>query len=174
MSEHLDEAYLTYLYDLVEPSVKGRTFWSLLKKMYTTEFIWFIPNDDNRIEDGLELRYEFIQQMLVEADPEWLTLGCSVLEMMIGLSRRLSFETEKDPREWFWALVKNLDLHYFTDSYCRNKAHEERIPEVLDSVIWRTYDPDGRGGLFPLQSPDCDQREVEIWYQMNSYILEQD
>jgi hypothetical protein len=36
----------------------------------------------------------------------------------------------------------------------------------------REYDPDGRGGLFPLDGTHANQREVELWYQMQAYIIE--
>lgn len=173
MSELLDESYLCWLARQVETSDKGRRHWTLLKKMYNTEFIWFVPNDDNRVADGLELRVEFVDILDAEVDSNWMNLGCSFLEMLIGLSKRLAFECEGEFRMWFWVLVKNLELHYFTDSYCRKAGREDRISEVLDNVIWRTYDQDGEGGLFPLQNSfGVDQREVEIWYQMNTYILE--
>ena len=46
--------------------------------------------------------------------------------------------------------------------------------EVLDAVIFRNYEYDGRGGLFPLRYPDRDQRDEELWSQLNAYLLEQE
>lgn len=141
--------------------------------MFRKEFVWFVPNDDNRAEDGRYLRCEFIEdQGLEEADvdPDWLGMGCSFLEMLVGLSRRLSFLGDGEARDWFWHLVNNLGLRYND----RRRFPDEVVEEVLDNVIWRTYEPNGDGGLFPLRRPDRDQRDVELWYQLNAYLLERE
>lgn len=175
MNEPLDEQYFKWLYHQVA-SVRlknpARTYWSLLRHIFTKEFVWLVPNDDNRVEDGRDLRYEFIEEVNVDPDPEWIGVGCSMLEMLIGLSRRLAFEAEGEPRDWFWKLIENLDLRNYSDAYYKHKSQAEVVDHVLDAVIWRTYDTDGYGGLFPLQNPKEDQCEVELWYQMSCYILE--
>jgi hypothetical protein len=98
-------------------------------------------------------------------------LGCSMLELLIALSRRLSFEAEGEPRDWFWHMLENLDLEQFNDQEY-NDLYAKGIDKLLDQVIWRTYFPDGSGGIFPLREPKEDQRDVEIWYQLSAYLLE--
>lgn len=174
MSQELDEQYLDWLYrqiGSVRSNNPARTYWSLVNQLHHKEFVWLIPNDDNRVEDGKELRYEFLDARHIEADDEWLDLGCSMLEMLIGLSRRLSFEGEGGPLEWFWVLLTNLGIAAYTDKV--NYDHEE-VDEILNRVIWRTYQRDGQGGLFPLTRKARDQRNVELWYQMSNYLLERD
>jgi hypothetical protein len=179
MDESLDEQYLRWLYSqvaslrLVNPS---RTYWSLMRQLFAKEFVWLIANDDNRAEDGRELRSEFVEDYHVDIrDRNWWNSGCSVLEMLIGVSRRLAFEDDSRPRTWFWELLDNLEVSEFTDQYYRTHANaEEEIDDRLNTLIWRTYSPDGRGGLFPLRKPTADQREVEIWYQLNAYLLERE
>lgn len=174
MNEPLDELYLTWLYDQVG-SVKlkspRKTYWSLIGTLFKKEFVWLIPNDDNRVEDGKDLRYEFIRESGLEPDPDWMEMGCSILEMMYGVARRLAWESDREPRECFWFLVENLELADYNDGNF-NDAVRKEINEVLDQVVWRTYHADGRGGLFPLEHPTEDQREVEIWYQLCAYLLE--
>ena len=174
MSVLLDEEYLVWLYSQIG-SVKLRnrlkSHWSLARQLFKTEFVWFVPNDDNRIEDGRDLRYEFLEANGLEAPREWLEMGCSMLELLIGLSRVLSFETGGEPRVWFWHMIEMLDLHQYNDRVYDAKA-EEKIDEALNRVIFRTYEPSGRGGLFPLRRPQRDQREVELWYQLSAYLLE--
>ncbi len=171
MSEPLDELYLKWLYSQVaNPRARRRTHWKLLREMYTTEFVWLIPNDDNRVEDGRDLRHEFLTEAhICEVNDDWMALGCSFLEMAIGLSRRLSFETENSESWWFWTLMENLDLKECTD---QSDIPEQVIASRLNAVIWRTYDANGRGGLFPLANSMRDQRTVEIWYQLQTYLLE--
>jgi len=174
MSPPLDDQYLTWLYSQVG-SVRlrnsSRTHWSLLRQLYTKEFIWIIPNDDNRVEDGRDLRFEFLESEGLNQDQEWLSLGCSMLEMMIALSRRLAFETGDKPRDWFWHLIETLDLEQFNDRTYDDHART-LIDETLDRVIWRLYSADGRGGLFPLRHATEDQTQVEIWYQLSAYLAE--
>ena len=174
MSKPLDELYLTWLYRQVA-SVSARnpsrTYWSLLRQLYTKEFVWLIPNDDNRVEDGVYLRIEFMQDNEVDVPEEWFNLGCSMLEMLIALSRRLAFETEGRPKEWFWRLIENLELEAYNDDvYAHHIA--SAVEETLDRVIWRNYDENGVGGLFPLQNSQTDQRRAELWYQMSAWIQE--
>ena len=177
MSAHLDELYLEWLYGQV-CSVKRkdprRTYWNVFKILFTKEFVWIVPNDDNRIQDGVYLRNEFLKEKRFEipdTDPDWLHLGCSMLELFVGLARRLAFETNSDITEWFWELLENLDLNSYND---RVDIPRERVEEIMDRVIWRTYRPNGRGGLFPLKNPEKDQRDVELWYQLSAYIIEQE
>jgi len=178
MDEPLDELYFQWLYSQVgDPSIKNpnRTYWKLLLQLYKKEFIWFVPNDDNRIEDGKALRYEFVDAAdLQDVDDDWVRLGCSMFELLVGLSRRLSFQAEGEPLDWFWVMIKNLGLDIFTDSWMSRNEEEynELVDVVLDRVIFRTYDADGYGGIFPLKQTDNDQRKIELWYQLSEYVLE--
>lgn len=152
--------------DAKDPSL---TYWKLLKQLFTTEFVWLIPNDDNRLEDGKELRSEFLHETGEEPDREWVEMGCSVLELIVGLSRRLADQVDGEPHYWFWHLMENLHLHVYRDS---RRLQKQRIADILERVIWRTYQSDGQGGFFPLKHPPEDQRNVELWYQLAHYVNE--
>ena len=168
----LDDQYLTWLYSqvaVVKTRKSSRTFWNLLRQLFCTEFAWFVPNDDNRAEDGRELRCEWTVLTGHEADQNWLTLGCSFLELLIGLSRRLAFETNSNVSDWFWHLINNLGLLGYHD---RSNFSPDDVEDRTYAVIWRTYDRNGNGGLFPLRYSDNDQRKVELWYQLSEYLLQ--
>lgn len=170
--EPLDELYFKWLYEQVNRRTNNPSFsyWKLFKKLHCKEFVWVVPNDDNRLEDGKELRYAFIDETKFnDVDPGWIHLGCSMLELFIGLSRRVTFEAGGNAREWFWRLLDNLGLYYSTDA---EPMSDEKIDEILDRLIWRTYNWDGQGGLFPLKFPTEDQRHVELWYQLNAWVME--
>jgi len=169
----LDELYLEWLYSQVG-SVRernpSRTYWKILKILFTKEFVWIVPNDDNRAEDGRDLRQEFLEDHDIQsADPNWTRLGCSVLELMVGLSRRLSFEDDGEPDAWFWRLMENLGLERYND---HTLIPERAVDELLNGLIWRTYKHNGAGGFFPLKRTIKDQRGIEIWYQACAYLLE--
>lgn len=173
MSAYLDELYFDWLYSQVA-SVRTKnpsnTYRNLFHMLYTKEFLWLVPNDDNRIEDGKLLRLEFLEEVGLETkDQFWMDLGCSMLELLIGLARRLYFEADDSVSGWFWELLENLRLDKYND---RVHIPPAMVEQALDRVIWRTYKPDGSGGLFPLVHPAEDQRKVELWYQLNAYINE--
>lgn len=176
--EPLDEQYLEWLYSQVGLRKRGRkpvdSHWHLLQQLYTKEFVWIIPNDDNRLEDGRDLRLEFVRDTLIyEPNPEWWSIGCSMLEMLIALARRLEFETDIPTDKWFWKMLQNLGLLDYTDERQAGGGYSEGdVDAILDDVIWRTYEPDGRGGLFPLEDAQEDQRNVELWYQQSAYVIE--
>lgn len=148
-----------------------KSYWKLAKAMHQKEFVWLVPNDDNRVEDGRLLRYDFIAEEELDVDREWMELGCSFLEMLVALVQRLSFEDGDSPHAWFLQLLDNLGFLDCTDA---NPYPPADIDAALDAVIWRTYRANGRGGLFPLRRPQQDQREVEIWYQQSAYLLERE
>lgn len=172
MTPPLDELYFIWLAQLVEDPDSDVTHERLLKQLFSKEFVWFVANDDNRLEDGKDLRIEFLRETDVGAvDEEWMQLGCSFLELMVGLSRRLAFQAEGEPRYWFWELMHNIDLDRYVDS---RRYMRLRVDAITETVIFRNYKPDGQGGFFPLRNPDRDQRGVELWYQLGEYVLERE
>lgn len=175
MSAYLDELYFEWLYGQV-CSVRlknpARTYWHLFNILFRKEFFWLIPNDDNRVQDGKDLRYECLREKGIDPediDQDWLHLGCSMLEMFVAISRMAAFETGAEPSEWFWEILENLDLSQYND---KEHIPRERVEDILDRVIFRTYSRNGSGGLFPLKRARENQRDVELWYQLCAYILE--
>jgi hypothetical protein len=170
VSAPLDELYLNWLYEQVaDPNIDDEylTYWGVLRVLYTKEFVSVVPHDDNRIMDGKALRREFINSQGVLVDSFWIELGCSVLEVMVGLSRRLEFVADGEPHYWFWELMTNLGLHQYNDTVM---MPEEDIDEMLDRLIFRHYEPSGVGGFFPLSHVNEDQRCVELWKQLSNYV----
>ena len=174
-SRPLDELYLEWLYSqvcVVHRETPRLTYWNLFRILYKKEFVWLILNDDNRAQDGIDIRHEFRRDQVIPMDDSgWFDLGCSFLELLFGLSRRLEFETNFDVRNWFWHFLQVLELDEYNDA-CEIPIEE--VDHILDTVIWRTYQPNGHGGLFPLNHAHQDQTQVEIWYQLNAYLIETD
>lgn len=172
--------YLEWLYKKigsVSNRNPNRSHWTMVKKMYSTPFIPIIPNDDNRAADGLDLREEFLDEHDIQ-DESWLNQECSILEIAIVLAQILDFEADVEIRMggvggWFWQLMKNVGLDLYSDAVCnRNPQAPEEIERVLDIINTREYDWNGFGGFFPLHNPTKDQRRVELWYQLNEYLLD--
>ncbi len=168
----ISDDYLAWLEIQIrdENGTRGRSYWDLLRLMYEKEFLSFVANDDNRIADGLDLRIEFCYAQHIRPNALRNLGPCTFLEVLIGLSRKLAFAVGGNSVGWAWQLVINLELHMMTDPLPSRKARKTN--DILDTVINRTYDPDGSGGFFPLAWPEDDQTKIELWYQMAAYIDE--
>jgi len=166
------EEYRQWLRELVDHPAFS-TFGVFFDVAWETRFVATIPNDDNRAADGLALRQLFEEESSVTLP--WLG-ECRILEFLVALSKRLSIAVyaagEPDTTaSWFWRIVLNL----YERTPFRYKTYAEEfhaITKMLDRFNNRKYMADGRGGLFPLIYPSQDQREVEIWYQMQAYLRE--
>jgi hypothetical protein len=174
MNEPIEEIYFNWLYSKVASvavPTPSLTFWTLLRDLHSVEFVWLVPNDDNRAQDGLDIRKEFLRQSHFEQDPAWMNIGCSVLEMLIAFARRAEFQTDIPARDWFWRFMENLNLDYMNDAAT---DISRIVGDTIDRLVWRTYRRDGSGGLFPLRKSDNDQRKIEIWYQFCEYLIDQE
>lgn len=153
--------------------------------LYSTEFTWIVPFDENRAEEGINLRFIFQQSRGVEYDEDSMMDGypCSVLEMLIGLARSMEDTILYDPElgdridVWFWLMLRNLGLDFFSDNHIRRSSSQNaaigEIHRILEVFLTRRYDRNGVGGIFPLNRPSRDQREVELWQQANQYAMDE-
>lgn len=183
--ESIKEEYLNWLLNKVELNYhEGRRYLFVGSVLHKIEFYWTVANDDNRSSDGYGLRNVWFVTELKHHNPdilheqceEGLRGACSMLEMMIALALRMENDFLMDGEtdrtaNWFWLMMENLGLDKFDDEHVTFDTESEVYNRVL-KVLDRTFDPDGTGGLFPLENPPGDQRETEIWYQACNYIQE--
>lgn len=171
-------AYFDWLCDRVQ--MEKHEHWILAETLHRKEFYWTVPNDDNRAQDGIQLREDFAADTQTVTYEE-LIRPCSMLEMMIALAERFddlmpdpknAREEQARPAKWFWEMTKNAGLYKFTDTYYINRDHRIELDNILNRILAREYDANGVGGLFPLKNAEKNQKKVEIWYQMNAYIME--
>ena len=166
--DDLNSEYFEWLYDLVSDRRFARSvsYRELLLYLHSTPFLYTIPKDENRAEDGICLRDRFPGRARTMFDE------CSLLEMMIALAIRCEESIMDDTAmgdrtaQWFWSMISSLGLGGMND--------ERFDVRLVDDVIWRfqnrKYDRDGRGGLFTVRNSDRDLRKVEIWIQMLWYL----
>lgn len=172
----LDYMYVEWLYKrcigALQQRNPSRTYWKLAKHLHSIPFEWHVRNDENRAEDGKLLRDQFIDEMDVEdIEIGWLQLDASVLEMLIALADRAAFETDMAAGDWFWIFMENLGLKDYNDRAWDDEV-EQHVNEICARLIHRRYQRNGAGGLFPLRHAIQDQRNVELAYQMATYLLE--
>lgn len=168
--------YFHWIYSLVcDERYASKTYWELLAYLHSVEFTWKLPMDENRADDGRDLRYRFGYVAGYSSREVARNLDvspCSVLEMMVALAIRCEEAIMSDPEQgdrtgqWFWEMVVNLGLGYMDDS----RFDIDRASSVVGRLLSRTYRKDGGGGLFRIEGARDDMRKIEIWYQMCAYL----
>ena len=181
-----ETSYFQWLCDLVRCDQDDKSYYNLLGMMYETPFEVKIDNDINRAVDGNEFKGAYILDVYVAEEQKNIDFNisaeqnCSILEMIMGISKRMAFELAEDESEdfdfyrYFWEILENLGLKQyddvqFGDNFVRCKIE---IREILNKLNERKYKKSGEGGMFPLLFAEKNQKKVEIWYQMQAYINE--
>lgn len=144
--------------------------WEIL---HNIEFTWIINRDKNRECDGIDMREDYyIPSRFLDQEDYFLNHWCSVMEMLVGLAIRVDNEflggDEPTPELFFMEMIDNLGLREFTTRHCSKNEVNRIIKKWLD----RKFNKNGKGSPFPVRYDHRDQRRVEIWDQMNSYISE--
>lgn len=157
------------------------TYFDLARKLYRTDFVWPVVMDHNRAEDGEQLRLWYAELNSYYSDYKILEgKRCSVLEMLIAFAERIERDVigiDRDAPDksecWFWLMLFNLGIGGMdcSDAYYTSET-EFTLDNVLDIFLHRKYDFNGNGGLFPLKHAEKDQKEVELWYQMQAFFME--
>lgn len=167
--------YFEWLSNMVvknKPKSKRLSFNKLLIFLHATEFRYIILMDENRAEDGKDLRYRYSRESGWPDVPDCLDGPCSVLEMMIALSIRceewIMDNTEYGNRtgQWFWDMITSLGLGSMTDE----RFDKILVSDIIERFLDREYQPNGKGGLFTIKNCDDDLRDIEIWVQLCWYL----
>lgn len=180
---NMTNSYLEYLKNSVRNETSGN-YDILLNRLHQIDFYSSIQNDVNRENDAFELRASFA----LENDLNVFTLEIlgkknylpSVLEILISIASRMDLYLERDNNvsDWFWELVDNLGLLQLYDDNYVEVGGDVKLHKIIDKWLERRYKQNGKGGIFPLKKwskyhkYDNDQRIVELWLQMTSYIHE--
>ncbi len=178
MKKKNKELYFNWLCDLVGiESRPGHAFFFLARDLFAIEFKWIVPDDANRANDAKTLRYDFCEEYSHSAmTDEDIDAPPTVLEVLIGLSQRMVFSYCGDGRNceerWFFEMVQNMGCCVADDDVYEKNSGSFITEKAVDDWMNRRYEPSGLGGVFPLKKPMLDQREEELWRQMNSYLIE--
>lgn len=179
MNRHeINNLYFQWLYDWVcgDRFHQDISYKKLLMHLHSTEFTYIIQKDQNRAEDGINMRYRFAKTAGLNEPVgfimDCLDGPCSVFEMMLALANRCEEDYMDDPAfgdrtvQWFWGMIANLNLGSMIDT----RYDKRYVDEVLYNFLHRKYERDGRGGLFRIRGCREDMRKVEIWHQMCYYL----
>lgn len=161
MSVPADELYLRWLIDLVATPNEINRYLEVSKILYSEPYVPVHIMDENRAIDGIELRQEWLSLYDEHAYiyDGWLEEPCSVLEMLVALSRRANFTaTSMTTAEWFKTMLDNLSLRIPDVNFQENKHKVYYILDLMDH---------GEISPFPTNYPDY---KDQLWDQMMEYI----
>lgn len=175
----ISNEYLNWMSRLVcnGPEYDRRNYIRLFAKLHSIQFTWTINTDRNREVDGQYLRIQFAESRGYSEDDISSILDgpASVMEMMVALAYRCEDQIMSDEdygdrtSEWFWTMICNMNLDGMTDDEFNDKFVEKRVSIMLN----REYNYNGIGGaLFHVMHPRTDLRGVDIWYQMQWFLIE--
>lgn len=175
-------SYFEWLKNIVDPFVDRGNHERFFEVLHSMAYVPILDLDHNREMDGVGLRDIYVRGYGIDCSEIGLVLDspCSVLEFLVALAQRMDYIFSTTDRryttELFWEILHNIGLGYqetTDDIFEENpEAFEDRVYLAFDRVLNRSYEPDGTGNLFPLKNPEEDQRNVEVWYQMNRYLVE--
>lgn len=176
VTRDINKEYFSWLCYLVDER-KCQSYTKLIDYLYKTEFMYILPMDGNRCEDGINLRYRFGYDHGIE-DPIIASLldnkSCSVFEMMVALAVRVEEHIMQNPENgllpgrWFWKMIENLRLADMTD----DRFDGSYVNRAVWMFLNREYGSDGEGSLVYIPHSRYDLRSMDIWYQMMRYLSE--
>lgn len=162
-------SYFLWLLDRIDDgSGRVEEYDELLWYLYNYDFTWIIEHDANRAAYGLDLRYEFSPGYYEGNKP------CSVLEMLVALAHGWEHEITYDfhlgdrSAQWFWLMLDNLGLLDVPG----DPSFSPTFGKIIGTWLGRQFEFNGFGSPFPLKNPSRDQRKIEIWLQLQDYVIE--
>jgi hypothetical protein len=168
------EQYYDWLYKIVcgEWEPRNLSFHRLLMYLFNRDYIPACEMDVCRATDGINLRYRFASENNIpygKIDAVFQGVPCSMLEMMVALAIRIEEHIMGNRvGQWFWSMVVSLGLAAMDDT----RFSEERAEPILARFMDRDYQPNGAGGLFTITRTSIDMRTIDIWYQLMSWLNE--
>lgn len=173
----MTDDYLNWIYTrvIVDEIYKGLSYEQLFNCLYSMQFRPINPMDENREQDGIDLRYRFADAMGIPYGQIACTIDsrpCSVLEMMAALAFRCEDQIMTDDAYgdraswWFFKMLDSLGLIDMDDqNFNRNK-----VVFVVDRLNNLDYSSDGKGGLFYIPNSPVNMPKTDIWYQLMAYL----
>lgn len=165
--DYILDDYFDWLYFQVTDKGGYR---KLLGMLHNMTFRYSIDYDENRADDGVNLRWYYVDDGGNDEILRWKN-ECTVLEMLLAAAIQIEKimddpDVDYSARHWFWMFLENLDLADMTDDVYDKTYIYGRVSMFMD----RTYEPDGDGNIIYIPNIKEDLRDVEIWCQMCWYM----
>lgn len=176
----LNDKYFRWLLAILgfkNPATCG--YISMLSYMYSRDFKLTDPivgHDDNRLNDGFDLRALYSNNFTDPEFPPIFEEPVSVLEVLVAFAVRIDddvmYNGSLHASKWFFIMVDNLGMTGFKDEYLGIDWVIDDEEQIIDIWMSRQYGPDGKGSIFPVKYTTFDQRNLEMWYQMQEWFKE--
>lgn len=156
--------YFEWLVSVIEVSNTGQ-YVNLLHKLYARDYFAQFALDQNRLQDGIDLYYYYNPAGPAEQ-------RCSVLAMLVALAVRIENEymataTNNRTGLWFWSMIYSMGLDKYDDLHWNENA----VDDILNRFMNHQYEINGSGGLFTVPKTKYDMRTLQIWDQMQQWLL---
>lgn len=180
------ECVAKYVRYLLEKYSIGRKYIFPYLVLHSIAFRSEIYDDRNRILDAAYMRDEYISEFskdISEDDKDiLLSWDISVFEVLLKLAIRIeddiftSSSNEDRTKEWFFMMLKNMDIDDILHT-TYSEQREEFIKNQVDIFLDRSYGSHGHdGNIFVFSKvtyPNLDVRKMELWDQMQLWSTEQ-
>lgn len=166
--------YIDWLVNLVNVMVY-RDYTDLLYMLSEIEFYPLINYDEDRGDDGIALRELWSSVTDIQSDLDFG--GASVLEVLIGIAKRIEFQLfgshyidEWDYVKVFWDMIWNLGLEDFSGTLSCDTFDE--VDRIVTLWLNREYFRHKKGNIFIIRNDNRNMQKLNIWTQMTLYIRE--
>lgn len=165
MNRFNHDSYFSGLYRTVFGN--NQEWYDVMMDLNEIDFRWdpSIKYDENRAEDGLQLRRDFLFTAGHAGDFQGIDeVPASFFEVYVGLGKKMAHLLDRDLPTTMVYLLAIGPFETYLD--------RDEVFAIAERVMDRDYEYDGHGGLFPLRNPPRDQRLVELLYQLNLHVLD--
>lgn len=180
------ECVVKYVRYLLEKYSIGKSHLFPYLVLHSIAFRSEIYDDRNRILDAAYMRDEYIFESsndISEDDKDiLLSWDISVFEVLLKLAIRIeddiftSSSNEDRTKEWFFMMLKNMDIDDVLHT-TYSEQREEFIKNQVDIFLDRSYCSHGHNGnvfvFSKITYPNLDVRKMELWDQMQLWSTEQ-
>lgn len=133
------------------------------------EFVWYIPEDGDKAEQALRMRDEYAY----ETNRPYPRQGpVTFLEVFVSITDTLTAMLYQDRPTFTRSILMNLGVSNAYDMLLLDPALYARAIDSAHTVMYRTYQKNGSGGLFRV--PGADLLEMPLRDQMILWSNEYD
>ena len=125
------------------------------------EFVWYIPEDEDKAIQALRMRDEYSYEFDRPTPRKGVV---SFLEVFVSITDTLTAMVYQDREEFTRSILMNLGVSDAVDSRFLGAALYARALDSAETVMYRTYQKNGSGGLFRV--PGADLLEMPLRDQM--------
>ena len=177
MTSRIETLYFDWLIDHICDEHDIFNYENLLWHLFYRDFVWIRPLDKNCAIYGCRLRDDFMDECssarrIMSLNNPFMGRECSILELIVSLAIRMEDMVMSNDvfgdrtGYWFWLMIDNLGLGNMVNS----QFDSIKVDNIIDNFLNRTYEKNGKGGLFVINDKNIDMRNCDIWQQSMGFL----